>query len=249
MDPETRDAYRESVVQLSAHSPFREQDIARAALDLAREAQAASAGRAQERNAHVGYYLLGEGKPALKQAVGYQAPFSERMRDVILRWPSFFYLSGIAFFTVAVMLLFAAIPGVRGLRLYECALFLLPALEGAVALVNLFSTMLVPPRRLPKLDFSEGIPETYTTMVVIPMLLGSEEQVRQAARDLEIRYLGNRDANLHFALLTDPPDSMQRFDEKDALAGVCSKPDRKSEQKVCPGGEGNVLPVPPRTHL
>jgi cyclic beta-1,2-glucan synthetase len=238
MDPETRDAYREAVVQLSAHSPFREQDIARAALDLAREAQVTSVGRAQERSSHVGYYLMGEGKSALKQAVGYEAPFAEGMRDVLLRWPSFFYLSGIAFLTVAIMLVFEAIPGVRALRWYECALFLLPALEGAVALVNLFSAMLVPPRRLPKLDFSEGIPETYTTMVVIPMLLGSEEQVRQAARDLEIRYLGNRDANLHFALLTDPPDSMQRFDERDALAGVCSNLIEGLNKKYAQEGKG-----------
>ncbi len=238
MDPETRDAYRESVERLSAHSPFREQDIARAALDLAREAQAASSGRAQERSAHVGYYLSGEGKSALKQAVGYQTPFSERLRDIVLRWPSFFYLSGIAFLTVAVMALFEVIPGVRGLRWYEAALFLLPALECAVALVNLFSAMLVPPRRLPKLDFSEGIPESCTTMVVIPMLLGSEEQVRQAARDLEIRYLGNRDANLHFALLTDPPDSMQRFDEKDALAGLCSSLIENLNKKYATEGKG-----------
>jgi cyclic beta-1,2-glucan synthetase len=238
MDPETRDVYRESVAQLSAHSPFREQDIARAALDLAREAQAAGAGRAQERSAHVGYYLMGEGKSALKQAVGYQTPFSEHARDIVLRWPSFFYLSGIAFLTIAVMALFELIPGVRGLRWYEAALFLLPALECAVALVNLFSTMLVPPRRLPKLDFSEGIPEASTTMVVIPMLLGSEEQVRQAARDLEIRYLGNRDANLHFALLTDPPDSMQRFDEKDALAGLCSSLIENLNKKYASEGKG-----------
>ena len=238
MDPETRDAYRESVEQLSAHSPFREQDIARAALDLAREAQAASAGRTQERTSHVGYYLFGAGKSALKEAIGYQAPISERVRDVVLRWPSVFYLSGIAILTAAVMVLFEAIPGVRGLRWYEGALFLLPALECAVSLINLFSTMLVPPRRLPKLDFSEGIPESCTTMVAIPMLLGSEEQVRQAARDLEIRYLGNRDANLHFALLTDPPDSMQRFDDKDALAGLCSSLIENLNTKYAPEGKG-----------
>src|SRR5580704_6263234 len=39
----------------------------------------------------------------------------------------------------------------------------------------------------------------------------------------EIRFLANRDANLHFALLTDLPDSTQQFDEKSAgLDALCS---------------------------
>ena len=44
-------------------------------------------------------------------------------------------------------------------------------------------------------------------MVVVPTLLLDEKQVRQLVRDLEVRYLGNMSANLHFALLTDLPDS------------------------------------------
>ena len=238
MDPETRDAYRQTVEQLAAHSPLREPDIARAALKLAREPHAAS-GRAQERRSHVGYYLLGQGKSALKRAIGYHTPIVEGIREIILRWPSFFYLSGIALFAVAVMVLFETIPGVRALRWYEVALFLLPASECAVALVNLFATMLVPPRKLPKLDFSETIPKEYTTMVVVPMLLGSEDQVRQASRDLEIRYLGNRDAHLHFALLTDPPDAMQRFDEKDSLAGLCSSLIDDLNERYAAEGKGS----------
>ena len=56
--------------------------------------------------------------------------------------------------------------------------------------------MFVPPRKLSKLDYSEGIPAESKTLVVIPMLLGNEEQVKVAVRDLEIRYLANLDANL-----------------------------------------------------
>ena len=41
-------------------------------------------------------------------------------------------------------------------------------------------------------------------MVVVPTLLTSEEQMHRAVRDLEIRFLANRDANIHFALLNGP---------------------------------------------
>ena len=46
--------------------------------------------------------------------------------------------------------------------------------------------------------------------------------MQHLVRALEIRYLGNVDPNLYFALLTDPPDSDQPFDEKDELAAMCS---------------------------
>ena len=99
------------------------------------------------------------------------------------------------------------------------------------------------------MDFSEAIPADSTTMVVIPMLLGSEEQVKHAARDLEIRYLANRDAHLHFALLTDPPDSVQEFDEKDALAAVCSKLMDDLNEKYAADGKGTVLSLPSQSLL
>jgi len=59
-------------------------------------------------------------------------------------------------------------------------------------------------------------------MVAIPTLLISEDQIRDLVRSLEIRYVGNRDPHLFFALLTDPPDSRERFDEKDHHVSLCS---------------------------
>ena len=44
-------------------------------------------------------------------------------------------------------------------------------------------------------------------MVVVPTLLGSPQEMDALLEALEIRYLGNRDPNLFFALLTDFPDA------------------------------------------
>ena len=89
--------------------------------------------------------------------------------------------------------------------------------------VNTLVTFLLPPRVLPKLDFSEDIPEDCVTLVAVPSLLLSETQVHGLALDLEIRYLANRDPHLHFALLTDLPDSDERVDDRDRLVEVCSR--------------------------
>jgi len=68
------------------------------------------------------------------------------------------------------------------------ALLLLPAAECAVALINQIATTLVSPKSLPKLDFAKGIPEECTTIVAVPTLLTSIEQMKRAVRDLEIRF-------------------------------------------------------------
>jgi len=47
-----------------------------------------------------------------------------------------------------------------------------------------------------KLDFSEGIPNDCVTLVAVPAVLLNEQQVRKLADDLEVRYLGNQDANI-----------------------------------------------------
>src|SRR6202040_3190286 len=121
------------------------------------------------------------------------------------------------------------------------ALFLLPAAECAVALVNLMVTTLFPPKVLPKLDFADGIPAEFTTVVAVPTLLTSEEQMRRAVRDLEIRFLANRDSNLLFALLTDPPDAGQQFDERDSLAKACADLIDGLNAKYVPEGKGSFF--------
>ena len=73
--------------------------------------------------------------------------------------------------------------------------------------MNYLVTTLLPPEILPKLDFEDGIPDTCVTMVAIPTLLLSEKQVREMVENLEVRFLANHDRNIHFALLTDLPDS------------------------------------------
>ncbi|MFZ1015956.1 MAG: glucoamylase family protein, partial [Terracidiphilus sp.] len=95
-------------------------------------------------------------------------------------------------------------------------LLLVPALQDAVDLVNKLVSTLFEPEPLPKLDFSDAIPADCTTLVAVPSLLLNEDQVHQLVNDLEVRFLANRDPNLHFALLTDLPDAVSEPREKDS---------------------------------
>ena len=224
MDFQSREAYRAIIREFAAHSDATEQDVAKAAIDLARAAQQTrhASVRVRQRKAHVGYYLIGAGRAVLKGAIGYRAPVLRRIRDAVLGSSDFFYLIGIELATLAAIVLLVGFSHVKP-SIWAVALFVLPAIECAVTTMNLLATRLFSPQRLPRLDFAKGIPPDCVTVVAVPTLLTSEAQVRAAVHGLEIRFLANRDANLHFALLTDPPDSIHEFDDKDQLASVCSR--------------------------
>jgi cyclic beta-1,2-glucan synthetase len=240
MDFTSRENYRAAVSELAKASERPEHEIALAAVDLAREAYAQTtlSGRARERRSHVGYYLVDKGRADLERFMGYKPSPASRMRQLLLKFPDYSYLVAIEVLTIGLMAGVVALSRTKLPGLLVVALFLIPALDCAVSIVNLVVTRFVRPRKLSRLDFSAGVPADCKTMVVVPTLLTSEEQTRHAVRDLEIRFLGNRDANIHFALLTDPPDAEVEFDEKDALARLCSRLIEQLNGKYAAQGNG-----------
>ncbi len=240
MDFESRDNYRKTIAQLAKRSEASEQEVARKTVELARPIHGSPNVRVRERQSHVGYYLVEDGRKVLEQAIGYRPMLSERTQRLIKRWPDFSYIFGIELITLALMAIIV-LGGKSKPGWLIVALFLLPAAECAVALVNQLATTLFQPKALPKLDFAKGVPAEFTTMVVVPTLLTSEEQMGRAVRDLEIRFLANRDANIHFALLTDPPDAAQQFDDKDKLAGLCAQLIEAMNAKYSVEGKGSFF--------
>jgi len=140
------------------------------------------------------------------------------MRAFLKRNNEAIYILGICILSVLLItaFIFPIVPHSNFIAVV-CALFvaLLPATQGASDLVNNTVTAALLPRALPKLDYLEHIPEESSTMVVIPTLLIHEEQVCEMFDQLEARYLANPDIHLHFALLTDLPDSHERPQHED----------------------------------
>ncbi|HEX2612978.1 MAG TPA: glucoamylase family protein, partial [Fibrobacteria bacterium] len=214
MDFATRDRYRHAVEGISRHGPRSETEVARMAVDKASacfSSSAACEGYPEDRAAHVGFYLIDKGLPRLEKAARVRLPWREALERAVRRYPLSFYAGGITFLTVASLLAFLFWEGRlgagRGLLLFFGLPFALAASQTAVGLMNLLSTLLVRPVLLPRLDYAAGIPPESRTMVVVPAMLTSDEAVDGLVERLEIHYLANRDAGLHFALLTDFPDA------------------------------------------
>lgn len=222
MDPDSRDAYREVVREIGAQSDTPEVEIAKTVVELARQAPVIPGEdpRLAERRRHVGYYLVDDGRKQLEMRVQYQPPFHRKIERIILQWPEVFYVVGIEMVTVGIIAFLLSGLNMLVPPFSALALLVLPATESAVRIMNQFINFLTRPRRLPKLDFSSGIPSECATMVVVPTLLLSDRQVRKIVDDLEVRYLANSDPNLHFALLTDSPDSAHPLEEGNELVDL-----------------------------
>ena len=214
----TRDRYRHVIEDAARRSTCSEMAVAREAIVLA---QAAAAQRGlHDRSAHVGYYLIDRGRPRLEQAVGCRLPWKARISRVSRHVRLPLYLGPILLLTLfATAAVLSALGGFdpADWRVWLLALPLVIATSAlAVPLVNLLVTLVLPPRALPRMDFSKGIPDSHRTMVIVPTLLASPQDVDNLLEAMEIRYLGNRDPNLFFALLTDFRDAPEQTLPDDA---------------------------------
>ncbi len=209
MDFATRDRYRHVVEKIAKSSRLSESEVARKAIQLAREGAARKGG--DDRTAHVGFYLIDKGLPQLERTAEVRRSTSEALRRVSRRFPLLLYLGTIVLMTAIFTGSLLAKAHAGGLHGWLLALIgilsLLCASQLAVALVNWLATLLVTPHPLPRMDFSEGIPPESRTLVVVPTMLTSAQNIEDLVEALEVRFLANRDENLHFGLLTDFRDA------------------------------------------
>ncbi|MEO8507788.1 MAG: glucoamylase family protein, partial [Betaproteobacteria bacterium] len=218
MDFGTRDHYRHAVEQLAKRSPLSELDVARSAIRLAHENAAAMT--THPRRSHVGYYLIDAGRPLLERAVGARSARAGDAPERRSSAPTSAYLAAIATLTwlVAAGMIAKAYPSALPVALMALVVVvaLVTASQLAVGLVHWLLSLFVPPRPLPRMDFSEGIPIKSRTLVAIPAMLASREGIDELTEALEVRFLANQDANLHFALLTDFLDAPDATHPDDA---------------------------------
>jgi hypothetical protein len=219
MDFATRDRYRHAIEDIAKRSPLSEDEIARAAIDLARDA----AGQAPDENGnadtragratHVGYFLIDGGRPVLERAARMRPKLATRLRRAGARFPVPAYVSMILVLSIATAALIVSgspypLSGWRGLTLG--LLLVVCTSQVAIALVHWAATLLVRPRVLPRMDLSDGISDANRTVVAVPTMLTDPAEIDALIEALEVRFLANRDEHLAFALLSDFRDAPQQ---------------------------------------
>ncbi len=209
MDFPTRDSYRHVVEYIAKKSAVSENDVAKIALQLADNC--VEKNEAGNKKVHVGYYLVGKGRPQTEKLAGIRVSFIESIGKMISKHRLRAYLGSIFFMTIAIsggLFKKAYTDNTSNWWLVLLSiLFALSTSQLAITVINFFSTLLVRPHLLSRMDFSAAIPDDYRTLIVVPSMLTDLRSVESLVEALEVRFLANRDANLYFCLLTDFVDA------------------------------------------
>ncbi len=208
MDFETRDGYRGQVERLSGKGNQPEKQAEKEV----RTAESLLA-KAREEDRHIGHYL---------------------QRRV--RYPHLFYFGGVLLITG--LLLYLAHSVLAPISAWLLATLAIPFSQIALAVVNSLANRFVAPSRLPRMDFSKGLPDDCHSFIVVPTLILSRVGVEKLLERIEIHYLANRDPNLFFALLTDFSDAATQRTESDDLIDVCAQGIRALNTRYGAQGRG-----------
>ncbi|HUE86923.1 MAG TPA: glucoamylase family protein [Vicinamibacterales bacterium] len=203
MDFRSRDRYRHAVEELAVPTGEGQLLLALKSVERARQAYVSAP---DARASHVGYHLIGGGRRQFERSVAWRPDIKHRLRRLFFAWATIGYLGTIAAGTallVGMAVQYAAWHGWTGAALVAVALLtVIPASEIAIQLLQRIISLLIPPRRLPRLEL-DVVPPAARTMVIVPTLLDSVERVGDLLAHLEVQALGNVDPHIHFALLSD----------------------------------------------
>jgi cyclic beta-1,2-glucan glucanotransferase len=214
MDFPTRDDYRHAIENLARGSKHSEIEVARRVVRRVQQSGQDSSrvpGNfdqvSAERLAEPGYHLISRGRPAFERELGYHVSWKQWLLRFYVRTAVPGYLATFAVGTALILtwpLLYARADGTpTGCLLLLGLLAAVPASDLAIALINRLVMGLLGPRRLPRMELRHGIPEDLRTIVVMPTLLTTPEEIAEHVERLEVHYLANPDGDLRFALLSD----------------------------------------------
>ena len=191
MDYKTKSYYRNRIKEISKKTKTSENYIAKQVLKLAK-------GHENERNkeAHIGYYLIDKGISKLYEILNIKKEIKENSPK---------YIYSVYILTTILAICFGIYLYNVTTSLFMCSLFailsFIPISEIYIQTLNYILLKIKKAKLIPKLDFSDGIPEECSTMVVIPTIVNNKEKVKEIIEKLEIYYLANKSENLYFALL------------------------------------------------
>ena len=211
MDYKTKEYYRNKIKNISEKNKISEIYITKKILELAQNANT-------EKKKHIGYYLIDKGQEILNEQLGIKNRkhfnktkyyidtiyIATAILTILLGW----YLYRTTNLLIAV---------------FASVFAMVPISEIYIQVLNYILGKLVKPTMLPKLAFSEGIPDEYATMVVIPTIINNKEKVKELFRKIEVYYLANKEDNIYFTLLGDCTSSQNQeepFDKEVIEEGI-----------------------------
>nr|WP_290835506.1 glucoamylase family protein [Halomonas sp.] len=217
LDFPTRNYYRSAVERLSRGCKYSELKVVETALSMSQLAMASTDDAVESaRLGDPGYFLIGSGRIELEQQLGFRPSADQWLSRTFIQHGIHSYIVMMTVVTVSLIALSLGLLLLAPLAISDMpltwlillgTLSLLPIIEVATLIVNRIIIRSVGAQPLPSLDLSKGIPPTLRTLIAVPTLLTSEEDLREQIERLEVHHLSSGDGALAYALLVDGVDA------------------------------------------
>ncbi len=244
-DPSTRNVYRTSVEKLAKRTAFSDEEVAKIVVEMCSKHRRVYPG-SPPIESHVGYWLLDKGLGQLENKLRYSPNTRERFVRRLQDSPYLAYFGVLGSLWFILTLLFGVPIAVSSATWLSALLLLLLSsvvlTELAMQIGNWWFTLAVPPNNIPKLELENGIPAKHPTIVVVPCLFGSVNEVHTMLGRLENHFLSNGIPGLTFALLTDFADAQTEETKNDvAILEAAEKKLAALNAKYATHGKGPFL--------
>ena len=225
MEYKTKEYYRNTIKEIAKKTNMSEIYVAKKVVELCRQAQNG------EKESHIGYYLIDEGKEKLYKKLEYKEHILKQETKVKT------YIATIVILTIVISALISqALTKELAKRILFTILLLIPISEIVIQTIQYILGKVVKPKLIPKMKLKNGISKENATFVVIPTIIKSKEKVQELFEKMEVFYLANKSPNLYFAVLGDCSESNmqeEKFDkevEEEGLKQVARLNAKYSEQ-------------------
>ncbi|AYD41465.1 cyclic beta 1-2 glucan synthetase [Clostridium fermenticellae] len=219
MDFKSRDYYRHVIEKISRYVNFPESFIAKKAIECAKEYS--DKVEINEYQKHVGYFIVDDGINLLSKKIGLN---KNKLKFISTNFIDVSHVTYVVFMILSTLFVSSAIVTLIYNYDFKPVLWkyilafiavLIPVSEMIISIFNWSVSKLVEPRFVPKMNFEEGIPKEFSTMVIIPTLLNNEKKVRELFEQMEVYYLANGGSNIYFGILGDFKDSREEHQKSD----------------------------------
>ena len=216
MNVNTKTYYRNKTSEIAKKTKISEIYIAKKCLELSQNAkEKLETGEISNfKETHIGYYLIDEGINKLAEVLQNKSIGIKKTVEKVNNYISFIWCVTIAFSLIFSALIYYNLASTIEYGIvYSIILFLgliIPIENIVTKTVQFVLSKIVKPKLIPKIDFRQGIPEEYSTMVVIPSIVKDKEKVKKMFEKLEVFYIANKTENLYFTLLGDCSTSSKK---------------------------------------
>ncbi|MCI9365103.1 MAG: hypothetical protein HFJ54_00215 [Clostridia bacterium] len=215
MDYKTKEYYRNKIKEIAKKTKISEIYIAKKVVSLAEGKK--------DKEGHIGYYLINNGIKSLYESLG----LKKKNREEVNKRKTNLYIYGILFLSIVITVLLSILiyksTSNIVFSIIEGIIIFVPIIEIVLKIIQNILSKCIKPKLIPKMDFSHGVPEENTCMVVIPSIISGKDKVKELAEKLEVYYLANKSENIFFTILGDCTSSTkekEKFDEEIKKSGI-----------------------------